>query len=129
MYAYTHLSCIESEKEDNLIVEVATVDAPYSIHITLSPPPASSFIMVPLSIDIPANDPTKPIVRLQSSPIHKWNTNVFKQDLMSKELQSTYNLPAFIRWISNRMSQDSFIKRERQEDDMSLIFKKAIKYE
>ncbi|CEG66098.1 hypothetical protein RMATCC62417_02741 [Rhizopus microsporus] len=119
----------ESEKEDNLIVEVATVDAPYSIHITLSPPPASSFIMVSLSIDIPANDPTKPIVRLQSSPIHKWNTNVFKQDLMSKELQSTYNLPAFIRWLSNRMSQDSFIKRERQEDDMSLVFKKAIKYE
>ncbi|RCH88753.1 hypothetical protein CU097_004074, partial [Rhizopus azygosporus] len=119
----------ESEKEDNLIVEVATVDAPYSIHITLSPPSASSFIMVSLSIDIPANDPTKPIVRLQSSPIHKWNTNVFKQDLMSKELQSTYNLPAFIRWLSNRMGQDSFIKRERQEDDMSLVFKKAIKYE
>ncbi|KAL4210481.1 mediator of RNA polymerase II transcription subunit 1-domain-containing protein [Rhizopus microsporus] len=119
----------ESEKEENLIVEVTTVDAPYSIHITLSPSSASSFIMVPLSIDIPANDPTKPIVRLQSSPIHKWNTNVFKQDLMSKELQSTYNLPAFIRWLSNRMSQDSFIKRERQEDDMSLVFKKAIKYE
>lgn len=129
MYAYAHLPRIESEKEENLIVEVTTVDAPYSIHITLSPSSASSFIMVPLSIDIPANDPTKPIVRLQSSPIHKWNTNVFKQDLMSKELQSTYNLPAFIRWLSNRMSQDSFIKRERQEDDMSLVFKKAIKYE
>ncbi|KAG1057383.1 hypothetical protein G6F43_000788 [Rhizopus delemar] len=118
----------ENEKDNYLILEVATMDAPYSIHMTLAPPQGSSFVMVPLSIDIPTDDPTKPIVRLHSSPIHKWNMNVFNQDLMTKELQSHYNVPLFIRWLFDRMSQESFIKRERMDIDDDL-FKKSIKTE
>ncbi|CAO3668612.1 unnamed protein product [Rhizopus stolonifer] len=122
------LDSILTEKDEHLIVEVAATEAPYSIHLTLSPPQASSFILVPLSIDIPTEDPTRPTVSLHASPIHKWNMNVFKSDAMTKELQSHHNLPQFIRWLFERMSKESFVKREKMDIDDDL-FKKSIKIE
>ncbi|KAG1446336.1 hypothetical protein G6F56_009605 [Rhizopus delemar] len=122
------LDSILTEKDEHLIVEVAATEAPYSIHLTLSPPQASSFILVPLSIDIPTEDPTRPTVSLHASPIHKWNTSVFKPDAMTKELQSHHNLPQFIRWLFERMSKESFVKREKMDIDDDL-FKKSIKIE
>lgn len=108
----------ESKNDDCVRVEIETIDAPNSIHITLSPPalPNQLFVMVPLSIDIPVDDPTKPIIRLHppcSAKTHCWNPRVFDEDKMTEILQDTHDISAFIRWFYKRMANTDAYLIER----------------
>lgn len=85
--------------------------------------------MVPISIDIPLENPTKPIVRLHapsSSKTQRWNPALFDEATMTKQIQSTYSIPEFIRQLYKNMSKaDTYlidrtqIKRRFSEDDFS----------
>lgn len=85
--------------------------------------------MVPLSIDIPLENPTKPIVRLHApsnSKTQRWNPALFDEATMTEQIQSTYSIPEFIRQLYKGMSNaDTYlidrtqIKRRFSEDDFS----------
>ncbi|RCH86715.1 hypothetical protein CU098_004121 [Rhizopus stolonifer] len=124
-----------SQHDNTLRLEIITVDAPHSMHITLSPPPLPDqpLVMVPLSIDIPADCPTKPIVRLNtpSTPYaQKWNPRLFDQDQMSAELQQTHSIPQWIHWLYNKMTTaDSYPMKRSHDFNEDSYPSKAIKME
>jgi hypothetical protein len=137
-----HLSyfALESQQDDSLRIETTTIDAPNSLYITLSPAslPNQAFVMIPLSIDIPVDQPTKPTVRLHAPSLthQRWNPHVFNEAKMTDQLQSSHNVPAFIHWLSEKMrSADAYLidrnKRPypEEEDDFSATGAKKIKME
>lgn len=72
--------------------------------------------MVSLSIDIPVDDPTKPIARLHppsSAKTHCWNPRVFDEDKMTEILQDTHDISAFISWLYERMTKTDAYLIER----------------
>lgn len=112
-------------------LEITTVDAPNTIFITLSPPPLPKqlFVMVPISIDIPLENPTKPTVRLHA-PSHaksqRWNPAIFDEAKMTEQMQSAHSIPEFIRKLYKDMANaDAYLidrtqlKRRFSEDDFS----------
>lgn len=99
----------ESKNDDGITIEITTIDAPNSIHITLSPPalPNQLFVMVSLSIEIPVDDPNKPTIRLHapcSPKLYCWNPRVFDEDKMTEILQDTHDISAFIKWLYKKMA-------------------------
>ncbi|KAI8984722.1 mediator of RNA polymerase II transcription subunit 1-domain-containing protein [Mycotypha africana] len=100
----------ESEQNDSkLQIEVVTLDAPNAMHITILPPPswgAEQFAMIPISIQIPADEPTKPRVILHSPPKlgQSWNPAVFDEAIMTQDLQSSYKIPVLVRSLYQKMS-------------------------
>ncbi|GAA5794946.1 hypothetical protein HPULCUR_000296 [Helicostylum pulchrum] len=118
----------KSQNDRILRVEVATVDAPDSINIALTPPPLpnQAFIIVPLSIEIPVDNPTRPVIRLHapcSSKTHTWNPRVFDQDQMTDILQDTHNIANVFSWLYKKMvDTETYLiergsKRARIEDN------------
>ncbi|KAG2207159.1 hypothetical protein INT47_012212 [Mucor saturninus] len=110
----------EGKNDDRGVVEIATIDAPNSIHMTLSPPalPNQLFIMVSISIDIPVDDPTKPVIRLHppsSAKTHCWNPRVFDEEKMTEMVQDTHDICAFIRWLYERMAKTDAYMIERRK--------------
>jgi hypothetical protein len=69
--------------------------------------------MVPLSIDIPVDSPTKPVIRLHSpsaAKSHRWNPKVFEEESMSDILQQTHDISSLIGWLYKRMiGADSYL--------------------
>lgn len=123
-----NINCVESKNDDAVRIEIATIDAPNSISVTISPPPLPNqlFVMVPLSIDIPVDDPTKPKIRLHTpsaAKSYRWNPKVFDEEKMSETLQQTNDIPSFISWLYKRMiNTDSYLidrgyKRSRTDND------------
>lgn len=120
----------ESKKDDAVRIEIATIDAPYFISVTISPPalPNQPFVMIPLSIEIPMENPTKPVIRLHSSSAaksHRWNPKVFDEAKMSEAIQQMHDIPSFISWLYKRMvDTDSYLierggyKRSRTENEI-----------
>jgi hypothetical protein len=131
--------CLESQKDDSSRIEITTIDAPNSLYITLSPAPLpnQATIMIPLSIDIPVDQPTKPNVRLHAPSLthQRWNPQVFDETKMTDQLQNTHDVPAFIHWLSQKMrSADAcLIDRNKrafpEEDDFSATEIKQMKME
>lgn len=84
--------------------------------------------MIPLSIDIPMENPTKPVVHLHSSNAAKsqrWNSKVFDEAKMSEAIQQMHDIPSFISWLYKRMiDADSYLierggyKRSRTENEI-----------
>ncbi|CEP12406.1 hypothetical protein [Parasitella parasitica] len=121
----------ESETDKTLKLEVTTIDAPNAIFITLSPPPLPNqfFVMVSISIDIPLETPTKPIVHLHApsnAKSQRWNPAIFDEAAMTEQIQSTYSIPEFIRQLYKNMSTaDTYLvdriqaKRRFSEEDFS----------
>lgn len=70
--------------------------------------------MIPLSIDIPVDNPIKPIIHLHSPPTtsasssksYRWNTQVFDEEKMSDMLEQTHHVPLFINWLYKRMTSN-----------------------
>ncbi|KAI8641571.1 mediator of RNA polymerase II transcription subunit 1-domain-containing protein, partial [Parasitella parasitica] len=121
----------ESEKDKTLKVEITTIDAPNAIFITLPAPPLPNqlFIMVSISIDIPLETPTKPIVRLHApsnAKSQRWNPSIFDEAAMTEQIQTLYSIPELIRQLYKCMSNaDTYLidrsigKRRFSEDDFS----------
>lgn len=83
-------------------------------------------MIVPLSIEIPVDDPTRPKIRLHkpcSSNAHTWNPRVFDEGIMSEILQDTHNISDVFRWLYKRMmGTEAYLihrnaKRSRQNMD------------
>lgn len=117
-----------SDSDDSLTIEITCIDAPNSIHIALCPPPQNDqkFVMVPFSIDIPADNPTKPTVRLHASTTtsQRWNPQIFNAELMSEEIQTTFHIPTLIQSLYSKMSSGenylvSVKRRYSEENDFS----------
>lgn len=118
---------LESQSDRILRVQVATIDAPNSINIALTPPPLrnQAFIIVSLSIEIPVDNPTRPVIRLHapcSSKTHTWNPSVFDQDKMTDILQDRHNIADVFSWLYKKMiDTETYLiergpKRSRIED-------------
>lgn len=86
--------------------------------------------MIPLSIDIPVDQPTKPTVRLHAPSLthQRWNPQVFDESKMTEEIRNTHDIPQFIHWLSGKMrTTDTYLinrnnKRtypEEEEDSFS----------
>jgi hypothetical protein len=102
--------------------------------------------MIPLSIDIPVDNPTKLKIRLHAAPPshgkshYRWNTQVFDEEKMSELLQQTHDIPSFITWLHKKMMMtDTYLvergltsKRSRMniddQDDFS-TYNKSMKME
>lgn len=107
---------IESKLDDKLYVEVASVDAPAMIHLTLSLPPSTHsdrLVLLSISIEVPKDTPAKPIVRLdppstgEHDPLHRlaWQADIFDEDKMTRVVQTGYNIPLLVRWLWKRIEQ------------------------
>ncbi|KAI9492303.1 mediator of RNA polymerase II transcription subunit 1-domain-containing protein [Zychaea mexicana] len=106
----------ESQSDDKLYVEVASVDAPGMIHLTLSLPPSAHsdrLALLSVSIEVPKDTPAKPVVRLdppsagERDPMHRlaWQPDIFDEDKMTRVIQTGYNIPLLVRWLWKRIEQ------------------------
>ncbi|KAG2219623.1 hypothetical protein INT45_011348 [Circinella minor] len=106
----------ESKLDDKLYVEVASVDAPAMIHLTVSLPPSARsdrLVILSISIEVPKDTPAKPIVRLdppstgEHDPLHRlaWQADIFDEDKMTRVIQTGYNIPLLVRWLWKRIEQ------------------------
>ncbi|KAI9477999.1 MAG: mediator of RNA polymerase II transcription subunit 1-domain-containing protein [Benjaminiella poitrasii] len=121
----------ESDNNNRTVkVKVNTVDAPNSLHLSFTTPSLpnqpSSFIIMPLSIDIPSNQPTKPTVRLHSSPdpTQHWNPRLFDVQQLTQQIQASHNLTALIQSIYELMlAEDSayLIQSKRRLSDEDIM--------
>jgi hypothetical protein len=93
----------------------------------LAPPSLDqlTFVIVPLSIEIPFDNPTKPTIRLDSphaSKTHSWDPTIFDEDKMTHVIQMGYDVPLLIRWLYKRMcASDTYLiershKRVRSDE-------------
>lgn len=74
--------------------------------------------MVSLSIDIPVDDPTKPLIRLHppsSAKTHCWNPRVFDEEKMTEIVQDTHDICTFISWLYKRMAKSDAYLIERRK--------------
>ncbi|KAI8994632.1 mediator of RNA polymerase II transcription subunit 1-domain-containing protein [Pilobolus umbonatus] len=130
----------EATEDRKIRLQIVVIDAPSTIHITMAPPPSDNypFMMLPFSVDIPADNPTQPRVHLHSPNTFKslrWNTQILEEDKMTQVLQTAHDIPLLIRWIYRRMrSSDSYLvesynKKGRSDDNEWSISSKKIKME
>ena len=108
----------ESSQDETVRIEITTLDAPNSISVTISPPPSPNqmFVMIPLSIDIPVDNPTRPKIRLHSpsaTKSHRWNPKVFDEEKMAEQLLQTHDIPSFMTWLYKRMQNTDNYLMER----------------
>lgn len=92
--------------------------------------------MVSISIDIPLENPTKPIVRLHApsnSKTKRWNPVIFDETAMTEQIQSNYNVPEFIRQLYKGMlNADAYlidrtqIKRRLSEQEEEEGFSSSV---
>ncbi|KAI7885606.1 hypothetical protein K492DRAFT_141418 [Lichtheimia hyalospora FSU 10163] len=141
----------ESKSDDKLHIEVASIDAPSIIHLTISLPPSPQskhLVLLSLSIEIPKSTPARPVIRLyppstsEHERVHQlaWNSDIFDQDKMTRVIQTGYSIPLLVRWLWNRIQQQPDVdytievsrlglRRSRNEDGMSAYPSKHIKME
>lgn len=94
-------------------LEVAVLQAPTTIQVTLMAPKSNSqvFLLVSFTINIPDMTPTAPTVTMQKPSSLEadgenqlaWNNEIFDQQKMSSIIQKTYSIPLLARWLWNRM--------------------------
>ncbi|KAG0175982.1 hypothetical protein DFQ29_006719 [Apophysomyces sp. BC1021] len=136
-----------SQTDDKVRIEVNVADAPQLLHITLSPPPTSTnpLTLISLSIDIPADTPAQPTVKLHppyssnSSDNVSWNHQIFDEEKMTRVLQTGHHIPLLIRWLWNRIEQHQHqyligaekpqLKRPRADEGLRHQHDKQIKTE
>lgn len=141
----------ESQSDDKLHIEVASIDAPSTIHLTISLPPSPQskhLVLLSLSIEIPKSTPARPVIRLyppstsEHERVHHlvWNSDIFDQDKMTRVIQTGYSIPLLVRWLWNRIQQQPDVdytiemsrlglRRSRNEDGISSYPSKHIKME
>ncbi|KAF7731884.1 hypothetical protein EC973_007715 [Apophysomyces ossiformis] len=135
----------ESQVDDKIRIEVNVADVPQSLHITLSPPPLPTqpLMLISLSIDIPADTPSQPTIRLHppysldSSEDVSWNPQIFDEEEMTRTLQASYHVPSVVKGLWKKIEQHerqyllgharSALKRQRVDEESRYQHDKQMK--
>jgi hypothetical protein len=100
-----------------LNLEVAILQAPSSLQVTMMAPKSDNdiFLLVTFIINISDAAPTAPTVTMQKPTSldlngeqqMAWNTEIFDQQKMNTVIQYTCSIPLLARWMWNRMKASS----------------------
>ncbi|CAO3678772.1 unnamed protein product [Umbelopsis vinacea] len=107
----------DADDVNTINLEVAILQAPTTIQVTLMAPKSDSdiFTLVSFTINVPDMIPTSPTVTMQkptSLDIDAdnqltWNSEIFDQQKMSSIIQKTYSIPLLARWLWQKMKASS----------------------
>ena len=107
----------DEDDTNSLNLEVAVLQAPSSLQVTMMAPKSDSdiFLLVTFIINISDAAPTAPTVTMQkptSLDVNgeqqmAWNTEIFDQQKMNTVIQQTCSIPLLARWLWNRMKSSS----------------------
>ncbi|KAI9320734.1 hypothetical protein BX666DRAFT_1227281 [Dichotomocladium elegans] len=113
----------ECRADTRLHVDVANVDTPAMIHLTISLPPSAQsgrFIILPLSIEISRETPARPTVKLNPP-------SAGERDPLNR--LTGYNITLLVRWLWNRIERNPNVdymiqtsrlhKRQSRIDEMN----------
>ncbi|KAG2182679.1 hypothetical protein INT44_005659 [Umbelopsis vinacea] len=107
----------EDDDTNSMSLEVAVLQAPSSIQVTMMAPKSENeiFLLVTFVVNVSDAAPTSPTVSMQKSTSldvngeqqMAWNTEIFDQQKMNAVIQQTCSIPLLVRWIWNRMKASS----------------------